>query len=198
MKERIKTIQNAIGVTADGIIGPNTLSALEKALGIETAATPSTTWPTQAQVRSGTSIFGKPGNENDLISITPPYTLYYEGPPVRTIRVHKLIAEPVQQALREVLQHYGAEEIHRLGLDVYSGSYNYRSTSTGSALSMHAWGIALDFDAEHNAYGMHSPAARFSGDEYVAWWQAWEAQGAVSLGRECDFDWMHLQFARLS
>lgn len=197
MKDRIKTIQKTIGVTADGIIGPNTLSALEKALGIETAATPSTTWPTQAQVRSGNSIFGKPGNENALISITPPYTLYYEGTPVRTIRVHKLIAEPVQQALREVLQHYGAEEIHRLGLDLYSGSYNYRSTSSGTALSMHAWGIALDFDAEHNTYSMHTPAARYSGTAYTKWWEIWESKGATSLGRERDIDWMHLQFATL-
>ena len=196
MKDRIRAIQRHLGVTADGVIGPVTLGAIEKVLGID-AANVLVSIPTQAQVRSGTSVYGPPGREDNLVNVTPPYTLYYEGQPVKTIRVHRLVAGRVAAALRAVLDHYGEARIRELGLDQYSGSYNYRSTSTGSSLSMHAWGIALDFDAENNTYGMRRPEARLSGDEYVAWWEAWEAQGAVSLGRERDYDWMHIQFARL-
>lgn len=194
-KELVKAIQKKVGTTPDGIIGDKTLAALAAAL--EVSLSEATTLPTQAQVRSGTSIFGRAGCEDELVNIVPPYTLYYEGKAVKTIRVHRLIAERVEAALRAVLEHYGQEAISRLGLDVYSGSYNYRSTSTGSSLSMHAWGIALDFDAEHNSYAMKKPKARFSGAEYDAWWRIWEEQGAVSLGRERDVDWMHLQFATL-
>ena len=189
-------IQRKLGVAADGIIGPVTLGALEEALDIDPGAG-LVAVPTQAQVRSGTSVYGPPGREDNLMNVTPPYTLYYEGAAVRSIRVHRLVAQRVQAALRAVLEHYGEARIRELGLDRYSGSYNYRSTSSGSSLSMHAWGIALDFDAENNTYSMHRPEARFSGHEYVAWWEAWEAQGAVSLGRERDYDWMHVQFARL-
>ena len=194
-KELVKAIQKKVGTTPDGIIGDKTLAALAAALEVSLPA--ATTLPTQAQVRAGTSIFGRAGCEDELVNIVPPYTLYYEGKAVKTIRVHRLIAGRVEAALRAVLEHYGQEAISRLGLDVYSGSYNYRSTSTGSSLSMHAWGIALDFDAEHNSYATKQPKARFSGAEYDAWWRIWEEQGAVSLGRERDVDWMHLQFATL-
>lgn len=193
--ETIKAIQRKVGVTADGIIGKNTLAAICKALNIEQASC--SQWPTQAEVRSGWSVFGKPGHEENLVNIEPPYPLYYEGTKVKTIRVHSLIANAVKQALREVLDHYGIDEIRRLGLDQYSGSYNYRKTTSGSSYSMHAWGIALDFAAEKNAYSTHKPHASLSIPDCEKWWEIWESHGAVSLGRERDVDWMHLQFARL-
>lgn len=193
MKNRIKRIQREVGVSDDGIIGPQTLDALERALGISRAPE----WPTQANVRAGNSIFGKPGDEAALVSISPAYQLYFEGRPVKTIRVHKLIADHVKAAFKEVLDYYGPDAIRRLGLDQYGGSYNYRKTATGRALSMHAWGIALDFAPEKNAYEKRAPYASLSSPECARWWEIWESHGAVSLGRERDYDWMHLQFATL-
>ncbi|MBE6418552.1 MAG: M15 family metallopeptidase [Akkermansiaceae bacterium] len=193
MKTDIIAIQKHVGVAADGIIGPRTIEAIRNKLGI--ARIP--VWPTQAEVRRGNSIFGRAGCEADLVPLTPPYPLYYEGSAVRSIRVHRLIAKHVQSALEEVLAHYGQENIHRLGLDLYGGSYNYRSTQSGGALSMHAWGIALDFSPAANALHYKAPRATLSHAECRKWWEIWESHGAVSLGRECDYDWMHLQFARL-
>jgi len=37
-----------------------------------------------------------------------------------------------------------------------------------------------------------------SSPECETWWQIWESHGAISLGRQRDYDWMHLQFARLT
>lgn len=196
MTETIKAIQRKIGVTADGIIGKNTVAALAKALGVSTAAK-SSSWPTQAQVRAGTSVFGKAGCESNLVNIVPPYPLYYCGKQVKTIRVHKLIAEPVKNALADILAYYGLERIKKLGLDQYSGSYNYRKSTASSAMSMHAWGIALDFAAEKNTYSMKKPQASLSKPECEQFWKIWESYGAVSLGRELNYDWMHLQFAKL-
>jgi hypothetical protein len=193
MKNRIKRIQREVGVSDDGIIGPQTLDALERALGISRVPE----WPTQANVRAGNSIFGKPGDESALVSIKPAYQLYFEGTPVKTIRVHRLIADHVAAALKEVLEHYGPTRIKELSLDQYGGSYNYRSTATGRSLSMHAWGVALDFAPGLNAYEKRKPYASLSRPECDAWWEIWERHGAVSLGRERDYDWMHLQFAKL-
>ncbi len=193
MKTSIRSIQLHLGVTADGIMGPHTLRAISSALGVKALPV----WPAQAEVRSGRSVFGAAGCEENLQSIVPAYQLYYEGKPVRSIRVHRLIAGHVRDAFAEVLEHYGLEEIHRLGLDVYGGSYNNRPTATGKALSMHAWGIALDFAPRTNAYALKSPRATLSHPDCRKWWQIWESHGAVSLGRERNFDWMHLQFARL-
>ncbi|MBR5213692.1 MAG: hypothetical protein IKV92_05465 [Akkermansia sp.] len=193
MKTDIIAIQKHVGVEPDGIIGPRTVRAIHDKLGLPRVPT----WPTQAEVRRGTSIFGRAGCEADLVPLTPPYPLYYEGKAVRSIRVHRLIAKHVQEALAEVLAAYGQETIRRLGLDVYGGSYNYRSTSSGAALSMHAWGIALDFSPSANALHYKAPRASLSHPDCNKWWEIWERHGAVSLGRECDYDWMHLQFARL-
>lgn len=195
MKDRIKQIQRRVGVVEDGIVGPLTVEAICAALQVPA---PAPVWPSQASVRAGKSCFGRPGNEAALVSILPAYPLYYEGKQVRTIRVHELVAPHVQQALREVLEHYGQEAIHRLGLDVYGGSYAYRATSSGASLSMHAWGIALDFAPECNAYSMRAPRATLSCAECIPWWEIWESHGATSLGRTCGYDWMHLQFASLS
>ena len=194
MKTTIRHIQEHLGIVADGIMGPQTLGAISSALGLRQIPR----WPTQAEVRSGSSCFGAAGCESNLQSIIPAYQLYYEGKPVRSIRVHKCIASHVHQAFAEVLAHYGLEEIHRLGLDIYGGSYNNRPTAAGTALSMHAWGIALDFAPRTNAYALKSPRASLSHPDCEKWWQIWENHGAVSLGRERNFDWMHLQFARLN
>ncbi|WP_300804485.1 M15 family metallopeptidase, partial [uncultured Akkermansia sp.] len=67
----------------------------------------------------------------------------------------------------------------------------------GKSKSMHAWGIALDFDPVRNSYSCKAPHAGLSRPECEEWWRIWEAHGAVSLGRERNYDWMHLQFARL-
>lgn len=193
MKSQIAAIQQHLGVTADGIMGPITIGAIQQELGI----TPRPIWPTQAEVRNGKSIYGAAGNEANLVSISPAYPLFYEGKSISSIRVHKGIALHVQQVLREVLEHYGRDEIERLGLDQYSGSYAYRSTTAGSSLSMHAWGIALDWAAASNGYSTKAPRASLSDPDCQRWWEIWEEHGAVSLGRECDMDWMHVQFASL-
>lgn len=197
MTNTIKAVQKKLGVTVDGIAGKNTWAAIAKALGVSTTTSTTSTLPTQAQVRKNTSIFGKAGDESNLVNIKPPYQLYYCGKPVKTIRVHKLIADRVQAALKEILAHYGIEKIKQLGLDQYSGSYNYRNSTNSNSMSMHAWGIALDFAAAKNAYNMKKPQASLSKPECEMWWKIWEKHGAVSLGRQCNYDWMHLQFAKL-
>ena len=194
MKEKIKAIQKKVGVTPDGVVGPQTVAALMAALGISETAP--LVWPTQKEVRTGKSVFGAPGS-NNLVRIQPPYQLWYDGARVSSIAVHKAVAEHVQAALREVLEYYGLERIRALGLDQYGGCYNYRKATGGSTLSMHAWGIALDFAPEQNAYSMKAPEASLSAPECAVWWDIWERHGAVSLGRACDKDWMHVQFAKL-
>lgn len=186
-KATCKEIQRAAGAVTDGVIGPRTLTAIAAKLGL-------TVQVTQTEVRRGSSIYGKAGDEKNLANVVPPYTLYFDGKPVRSIRVHRLVAESVRNVLHEVLTHYGAERIHKLGLDVYDGAYTYKKTTGGSSMSMHAWGLAIDFGAAKNGLRVHAPQAQFSGKEYDTWWQAWERAGWHSLGREKNYDWMHIQF----
>ena len=149
-------------------------------------------WPSQSEVRSGKSIFGAAGDEGNLVNISPAYPLYYEGKQVKTIRVHRLIASEVEAAFKEILSYYGPAKIKDLHLDRYSGSYNNRSTTSGKSKSMHAWGIALDFDAENNSYSTKAPKAALSKPECEEWWRIWETHGGLSLGRHSGVDWMHV------
>ena len=193
MKEKIKDIQRKLGVEADGVIGPVTVAAMMKELGLPEG---SGQWPTQKEVRSGKSVFGAPGSKR-LVRIVPPYPLYYDGGKVSSLAVHELVADDVVEALQEVLDVYGYARIKELGLDQYGGCYNYRKTTGGSTLSMHAWGIALDFCPEGNGMHDRAPEASLSREECRAWWDIWERHGAVSMGRARGYDWMHVQFARL-
>lgn len=194
MKTKIKSIQKKLGVEADGIIGNVTLNAIMRELGI--AEPEPLGWPSQKEVRAGKSIFGAPGSKH-LVRIVPPYELFFEGCKVSTIAVHERVKDAVLGALKEVLAVYGRERIKELRLDEYGGCYNYRKTKGGSTLSMHAWGIALDFMPEGNGLNTKAPEAILSGEAYRPWWEIWEKHGAVSMGRECDRDWMHIQFATL-
>ena len=185
----LRCVQHAVGAHVDGLLGIETVSKIAGVLGLE--------WPTQAEVRSGKSIFGKAGDESNLVLVSPAYPLYFEGRLVKHVRVHKLIAEHVQAAFREVLEAYGLKKIKELGLDQYDGSFNYRTTASGKSTSLHAWGIAIDFAAVENAYFQTHKTASLARPECEKWWQIWESHGAVSLGRSRDYDWMHLQFASL-
>ncbi len=152
-------------------------------------------WPAQKDVES---YFGKPGT--NLTSIRAPYDMYYawNGQAVKTIQCNKLVAESLERVLMNVRNTYLPRERSALGLDQFSGGFVIRPMKTSSKLSMHAYGIAFDFDDKHNQLRWTQAQARFAGPEYELWWAAWEDEGWISLGRERDFDWMHVQAARLS
>jgi len=63
---------------------------------------------------------------------------------------------------------------------------------------MHAWGVALDFDPNRNQLNWGRDRASFSHPDYDNWWKCWEEEGWISLGRKRNFDWMHIQAARLT
>lgn len=192
MKNDIKEIQTAIGVTADGIIGTKTLAALKDKLGIKT----DTSIPYKSDIQSNKSIYGTAGSV-PLKRITPPYQLYYNSKPIETISVHELIADKVLTALNKVLEHYGEEAIHELKLDQYDGCYSDRNVTGGTSKSMHAWAIALDFCAAQNSYSMKTGTALFSKPEYTEWWNIWKSVGARSFGEDNGYDWMHIEFSKI-
>lgn len=156
-------------------------------------------WPTEREVLSGHSIFGHPGDPGSLVSIPLPYPLRPSWSPdteLTSITCHRLIAGPLTRIFQRTLEHYGMDRIRELRLDIYGGCFNNRPIRGGSRPSLHAWGIAVDLDPERNTLYMIAPEAAFSGPEYDAFWSIVEREGAFSLGRERNYDWMHFQFAR--
>lgn len=156
-------------------------------------------WPTEREVLSGHSIFGQPGDPDSLVTIPLPYPLrpsWDMDTELTSITCHRFIAAPLIRIFQRTLEHYGMERIRELRLDVYGGCFNNRPIRGGSRPSLHAWGIAVDLDPERNTLYMSAPEAAFSGPEYDAFWSIVEREGAFSLGRGRNYDWMHFQFAR--
>lgn len=144
------------------------------------------------------NFYGKVGTSQS--SIIPPWAMRLAWDKRRFIKrmtLHEKCAASAARAMKRVYAHYGEAGIKMLGLDMFGGSLNVRKVRGGSRYSMHSWGIAIDFDPERNGLRTKAPEARLSRGDVVPFWEAWEAEGWVSLGRERDFDWMHVQAARL-
>jgi hypothetical protein len=86
--------------------------------------------------------------------------------------------------------------IKQLRLDMYGGCFNDRKMSGGTSWSMHAFGCAWDVDPDRNQLKFKRAQARLDDEPYKAYWDIVYGQGAIGLGPERDYDWMHIQFTR--
>ena len=207
---QLKALEKSIDPgTIDGFIGPQTNVALDNLVFLikhgrmphafrDHTVSGASRWPVEGSSEFRQR-FGQEG-EHNLVPITPAYPHKLTWPPfavVRTIRCHKEVADSLRTVLQNVLQEYGQQRITELGLDRFGGCYNNRKKRGGTSKSMHAWGVALDYFPSKNQLKWHHDKAHFARPEYDKWWEIWEAEGWVSLGRVRDFDWMHVQAARL-
>jgi hypothetical protein len=195
----------------DGFWGPQTQFAFDSLLYLENNGTlppdwrddpPADTnpngWPNENEAAL-TAFYGQPANESNLVLINVPYEhriSWNLTQRATRIRCHRKVADSLLRVLTNVRDHYGIAKIRELHLDHFAGCYEPRRKRGGTAWSTHAWGIALDYDHNRNKLEWGRDRAAFAQPEYLAWWQIWEAEGWVSLGRSANFDWMHVQAAR--
>lgn len=154
-----------------------------------------TVWPKESELLS---YFGQPGANQTLVKWPWPLRLSWQKETVITqFSCHVLVKDSLESVAERVLDVYGLDEIRRLRLDLWGGCLNIRAKRGGTALSTHAWGIAIDWDPERNSLRSTRATAQMAGLDYEAWWDAWTDHGWLSLGKARDFDWMHVQAARL-
>lgn len=149
-------------------------------------------WPRQADVPA---FYGAVGTQQ--VMVETPYKIYYDGKVVKRMSLHTKVAESARRVFAAVHAEYGNARIDELGLNIYCGSLNVRRMRGGMRMSMHSWGIAIDWLCNLNALHMDHTRATLARPDYRRFWEIWEAEGWVSLGRARDFDWMHVQAARL-
>ncbi len=155
------------------------------------------TWPLQ----SGCDVFyGNPRGKNahanpvweknNLVWVPLPvgFGMTFDGRPVTRVRVHKKIAVPVKSSFTSLWLTSGQNPnvLKAWGISNYSGGYEYRLMRESNHLSMHAYGIALDFDGANRP--LHSK--KFFAPKVV---KCFTDQGAVNLSN----DPMHFQWARV-
>lgn len=148
------------------------------------------------------AFYGKPGPQIQaaLVRVKCPWELklaWDTSTTTTSVSIHSKCANSLQAVFNDLITHYSQTDIVRLGLDLYGGSYAHRKKRGGSSWSTHAFGAAIDWDPLHNGLHVKAPGARLSHADYQPWWEVWEAHGWLSLGRTRDFDWMHVQAAKL-
>jgi len=198
----------------DGLWGPKTQSAYDAILHIRLFGHKEENWRTEEVVNPVNpndwpmqrlndlnSYFGtaKPEGTN-LVSITFPYEMVIAWNPVKKVtktQCNGKVKDSLVRVLTKVKTVYGVGEIDRLRLNFFGGCFNYRPMRGGTMLSTHSWGIALDFDPINNQLKWDRSRATLARPEYMKWWEIWEEEGWVSLGRQRNYDWMHVQACKL-
>lgn len=117
-----------------------------------------TRWPADNQ-SALIAFYGDPGKgeiARNLVRVTPPFQMYYAGRPLKTISFHKKAAPALLAALNDIWEHCGRDQavLDKEGISNCAGTYNPRKVR-GSATkwSNHAFGAAIDLDAESNGLG---------------------------------------------
>ena len=117
------------------------------------------TWPRDNQ-SALIAFYGDPGRgevARQLVKIVPPFQMYYDGKPLRTITFHKKAAPALLSALNKIWEYYGKDQstIDGLGISKTAGTYNPRKVrGSKTKWSNHAYGAAIDINAEENGFNV--------------------------------------------
>lgn len=156
---------------------------------------PMRAWPRQSDV---TSFFGNVGTRQVKCNVPFKMVLAWDTDTTLTsYSCHELVKEPMERIWNRTLEHYGYDKIVDLRLHYFGGCLNVRKMRGGSQWSMHSWGIAVDIDPDRNTLTMNAKQATMSKPAYDKFWEFVYDEGAISLGKERDYDWMHWQFSKL-
>lgn len=153
-------------------------------------------WPRQADVPS---FFG-PHCSVPMKRLELPFKMKIAWDPGKQISgftIHEKVHDSAARVFEKIWKHYGLAGIEEIGINLFGGCYSCRRMKGGSSWSMHAWAIAIDFDPARNQLKWGHQRARLAKTDAAKFWEFWEEEGWLSLGRARDYDWMHVQAARL-
>lgn len=193
--EEIKHMQsriNAAGfpLVADGFWGPKSQAACRAYLrSLMPSPNP---WPApdQASLRA---FYGAAGDESQLVMIDFPYRMLYAGKAVTRTRVHRKCADSLIRVLRSIQGLFAdAPDIVDEATD-YGGVFNFRLKRGGSTYSLHAFGAAIDLDADDNTFRDSWP---MRADMPLEIMEAFAREGWLSAGAFWGYDAMHFQATR--
>lgn len=154
-------------------------------------------WPSQ-QYASMVKYYGMMGKNQTKIKLPfPMYLAWNKKSKITSMTVHEKVADSAIRCFNRVADAYTPKQIADIGLNLYGGSLNVRKMRGGNSWSIHSWGCAIDFDPARNQLKWGSDRARLAKADCVTFWKIWEAEGWVSLGRSKNYDWMHVQAAKL-
>jgi hypothetical protein len=152
-----------------------------------------TQWPHDNQ-EARNAFYGDPGRNQiaaQMVPVTPPFAMYYDGKRVKSIMFHRKAAGALLAALNEIWDYcqHDQKKIDAAGVSKYAGAYNHRLVrGSTTKWSNHAYAAAIDLNAGENALGAKGNMPQFVTDAFCrqgAMWGGWYTHRP---------DWMHYEF----
>lgn len=171
----------------DGFWGPKSIAACQAYLRSLMPKPHPWPKPDKASVRK---FFGPPGKAVPLVRFTFPFPTYYDGKRVLTGTCHPLVKDSLLRVLTRIGERYGQDRGIIEEAEDYCGIYNDRPKRGGSTLSLHAWGIAIDLDADDNTFRDSWP---MKADMPLEIMEEFAKEGWLSAGAFWGYDAMHFQ-----
>jgi hypothetical protein len=198
----IRSFQRLHGLKTDGIAGALTKAELfpapmpeRDADADDDGSTAPWEWPRQRDVEK---FFGPVGANQTMLELPFPMRLAWDTRKlVYRFSIHEKVHDSAKRCFDRIADAYDAEGRKLTGIELFGGCLNVRKMRGGSSWSMHAYGVAIDFDPARNQLRWGRDKARLAQPDCRRFWQIWEDEGWVSLGRARNYDWMHTQAARL-
>ncbi|GAA5146200.1 hypothetical protein GCM10023213_38890 [Prosthecobacter algae] len=174
----------------DGFWGPKSQAACQAYL--RALMPKENPWP-KSDVKSMTAFYGTPGDESNLVSFVFPYPAFYGGKRVTTGRCHWKVKDSLLRILTRIDKIHGDDRGVMEEAEDYGGIFNFRNKRFGTTLSIHAWGAAIDLDADDNSFRDHWPMQADMPLEIMA---EFAKEGWISAGAFWGYDAMHFQATR--
>lgn len=171
----------------DGFWGPRSITACQ--LHMRSMMPAVNPWPAPDQM-SLRKFYGEPGDESQLVSIEFPYPMFYDGKRVTRTRVHRKCAESLLRVLDAIQSGFGADRDIMEEAEDYGGVFNFRLKRNGSTYSLHAFGAAIDLDADDNTFQDNWP---MRADMSLRIMEEFAREGWISAGAFWGYDAMHFQ-----
>lgn len=156
-EDMVLSFQSDNDLTDDGIVGPSTWDKLFRGEVQDTGEEEPTGVIYQSQL---SQLFGKPKDPSPYLKVMDfaefkkdfAHVKDYTGK-VWSCRVwgHQLMETPLNKAFRLLISRGLAKELH-----TFDGCVSVRPMTGGGGMSVHSWGLAIDFNAGTNPYG-HRP-----------------------------------------
>lgn len=195
-KAAVIGFQRMHGLAPDGIVGPLTMAALFPT-DIPDRDIDPPEWPRQNEADMF-RFYGDVGKNQTRMALPFPMRLAWDlDETITAITLHEKVHDSALRCFGRIADAYLPRDRQALGLDLFGGSLAVRRMRGGTRWSMHAWGAAIDFDPARNQLSWGRDRARLAQPDCEQFWRIWEDEGWLSLGRARNFDWMHVQAARL-
>lgn len=187
---QIIEMQRRIGAEPDGFWGPLSIRACQNHLRRMMPNPNPWPFPDQASLRE---FYGEPGDERNLVTFKPPFPMFYSGKAVSVIRCHKRVAESLQCVLSSIRDLIPRAPHTADAAGDYYGCFNYRPKRNGTSWSLHAWGAAIDLDADDNTFRDAWPV---KADMPLEIMEAFAREGWKAAGAFWGYDAQHFEATR--